>query len=151
MIRTVEHKILPFHESHIDIMAIDSADLNYVPMNEIKANLEQYEKFPNSAFTLVIDGAPIVCGGIFLLNTKVAQCWLARSKYAVNYPNIVARVVKRQLFNMAEDFELHRLQTINRDNPLHNEWCEWLGFEREGILRKFTEKGEDAIIYAKVF
>lgn len=103
------------------------------------------------AYTALHDGRILVVGGIFKFSEKTGGAWNIFSRHADAHPVAVARMMHRMFLKVAQDHGLHRLVTWNlKDMAAHHRWCEWMGFEREGVARKFDDKGRDYLQYAKV-
>ena len=90
----------------------------------------------------------IACAGMRMLFDHSAEVWLRLSKKAG--PHSV-RIIKVQMYRWIEQYNLVRLQasgpTTWTDLP---RWWEWLGMQKEGILRKYGPHGEDYFIYSWV-
>jgi hypothetical protein len=90
----------------------------------------------------------IACGGMRMLFEHSAEIWLRLSRKAG--PNAV-REIKAQMYRWIEDHHLVRLQASGPTTWTNlPRWWEWLGMQREGILRNYGPHGEDYFLYSWV-
>lgn len=102
-------------------------------------------------YTAMHDGRILVIGGIIKLSAKTGYAFTMFSSHAEKAPIPAAKLVKRMFSRMVEDMGLHRITTYNLIEAVrHHKWCEWLGFEKEGIVRKFDDEGKDYVQYGMV-
>jgi hypothetical protein len=64
------------------------------------------------------------------------------------HPHTFSRSVKNELFSLKRKYR--RIQAIAKDDEFHGRWLSWLGFKREGVLRKYNFEGEDMVIWGMV-
>ncbi len=82
----------------------------------------------------------------------VARIWALLSQKIIDeHPRSMSRRVRRGIDQLWMSRKYHRIECTVLANHLKGvEFMEWLGFEREGTMRKYTPTGEDAYLYAKV-
>lgn len=138
-----------FQIEHIDLFAWRPDDFKTYNINsEFVAALLRAEK-DGESYTAVHKGRILVIGGISRLSRKTGYAFTLFSRYADQSPISAAKTVKRMFSRMVEDMDLHRIVTYNRIGAEnHHRWCEWLGFQREGLAVKFDDEGNDYIQYA---
>lgn len=102
-------------------------------------NTQHLEALESSsvACTGIVDGVVMCCGGVSPFLNGNAEIWLIPSAYVAENPTVFARHLKKWLFAVREDLALTRMQTACLDDDLHNQWMTFLGFEKEGVLRKY--------------
>jgi RimJ/RimL family protein N-acetyltransferase len=77
--------------------------------------------------------------------------WSIISDDARRYPKQLTIVAKSFSDIVAQSLSLHRLQlTVRLDEPRALRWAEYLGFEIEGLMRKYSPDGADTYILARV-
>lgn len=102
-------------------------------------------------YTAMHDGRIMVIGGIIPTSKKTGNAFTIFSAHADRAPLAAARTVKRMFTRMMEDMGLHRITTMNLlEAERHHKWCEWLGFKREGVIRKYDDEGKDYVQYGLV-
>lgn len=101
------------------------------------------------AFTGVVDGRVVACGGIYPTNAgKTGHCWMMISEDAGRHFIAVHRAVVRAI----EVCTMQRLEaTVDCDFTEGHIWLDMLGFDCEAPrMRKYTPDGRDAALYARV-
>lgn len=102
-------------------------------------------------YTVIHEGRILAIGGIVSRTQKTGYAFTMFSKYADEFPTMLARLGKRMFRQMVESQGFHRITTYNRVGmDHHHKWCEWLGFKREGVVEKFDDEGNDYIQYGMV-
>jgi len=101
------------------------------------------------AFTGIVDGRIIACGGIVPLNNGNSEIWLIPSLWVSSVTLTFAREIRRWLDKIRHDFALNRMQTACMNDDLHNRWMAFLGFEKEGVMKKY-HNGNDYCMWSKV-
>ena len=103
------------------------------------------------AFTGVIDGEIIACGGIYPIWENVGEAWFLGTDYVNKYPIIVTKTIRKYLKDLMFNNKLHRVQAhVRSDWDRANRWIEFLGMQKEGVVRKFSPDGRDHILFSKV-
>ena len=144
-------RLIPFDVGHISLMDLrgDYIDDVFTEKNGID-HLEECARIGDS-FTLISEGRILCVGGIFPLWPGVGQVWLIPSVHGLAKPMVFVRHIKRMLNSMQETGKYHRVQAIISTQLTRGDrWIEYLGFTKEGLLRKYTPQGTDYFMYAKV-
>ncbi len=91
-------------------------------------------------------------GGVTEVWPGVARIWALFSQKLIDeHAPSLARRVQRGVSQLWMSRRYHRLEcTVLTDHEKGIEFLRWLGFEREGRMRKYTPTGEDSYLYAKV-
>lgn len=126
--------IVPFKKEHLEVMEIRPHEKALITSN---AGLLDAFQAGSIAFTGIVDGRVICCGGVSPFLMGNAEIWLIPSVYVERDPMIFARNLRKHLFNIRRDLALSRMQTSCIDDELHNRWMEFLGFTKEGHMKKF--------------
>lgn len=71
----------------------------------------------------------------------VCEVFVLATKDQSAHPIIFAKSVRKELYTLKEKYR--RIQAVARDDDFHARWLNWLGFEKEGVLKKFGLHGED--------
>lgn len=101
--------------------------------------------------TLVHEGRPIAVVGISMYWEGVAYAWAFVSPEVGKHRKSFIRGTKDLIHWAMDAFKLHRLQaTCVTDPPLFYRTLEVLGFEREGLMRRYGLDGSDHYLYAFV-
>ena len=92
----------------------------------------------------------IAVGGVFDSHPGVGNCWVLGTDDMSTYASILTRLIKEKIPEIMEAGAYSRIQcdvVAHRDTWVR--WAEYLGFQREGILRAFRD-GKDAVALAIV-
>lgn len=98
-------------------------------------------------WTGLLDSEVIGCAGI-------AECWPGRAEawtlLAVDAFEVF-RHIHRTVRRVLADSPWHRVEMkVDADHSAAIRWAEHLGFEREGLMRKYTADQRDVFLYARV-
>ena len=103
------------------------------------------------AYSIIQDGHLILSAGVYRVWDGVGEAWLLPSHRLLKKPAAAVRTVRRFLDDIAEQNNFVRVQaTTHRQFERGRRFLEWLGFEREGVLRNYGPDGSDHIIYARI-
>lgn len=94
------------------------------------------------------DGLTIACGGIFMSHHGVGNAWVFGTDDIKAHAKDLTRAIKDMLPQIMNDLNLNRVQAdVLVEKPSWVRWAEYIGFEKEGVLRQFRE-GKDAYVMA---
>lgn len=114
---------------------------------------KNYVRAPNSiAYTLLSPtGQPIAVAGGFFLYGKVMEIWTIVDKSVIKIPKYYSKAMKFLLEKMFSVLKVDRMQVhIKASEKWALSWAKFLGFEKEGLLRKYGSEGVDYYLFAKV-
>lgn len=138
------NEILPFMPEHVDLMDLRD-DCN---IKDYKNRIQALTTIGLS-FTFVKDNEIIFCAGIITPHAKVAECWTLMSKDFDEHGMFAARSIKGFL-DWVQPF-YHRFQmSVKEDFPEAQKFAEFLGFKKEGLMRKFDTEGNDYWLYSRI-
>lgn len=138
------YKIVPFKKEHLDCMEVRSHE-DYILKTGVINSLED-----GVAFTGIIDGRIIACGGVVPYKHGVGELWQIPSIYVADHALVYARYIKEWVEEMKEVFGLHRMETLCQTDELHSKWMKFIGFESEGVKKKFFD-GQDYEMWGKTW
>ena len=123
--------------------------LDYELGREGRWNLVEH---PNiDAFTLEDDEEILAVGGAHILWPGVAEAWVLVSPSGKKHGRLFARYAKRRFEGMLKENDIKRMQaTIHATDESGMRFVEWLGFEKEGLMRKYGLQGEDYVRVARI-
>lgn len=143
-------KIVPFKIEHIDLMDIREHELMGVfTLKNLKQRLLAIEKI-TTAGTIVYEGRILGVMGSLELWPGVCEVWVIPSTHIKRYSLIFAKTIKKNLKNIEEVFEYHRVQVTALDDELHARWLTFLGFKKEGILEKYTFQQQNFAMWSRI-
>jgi hypothetical protein len=100
--------------------------------------------------SIVADGEVMACGGIGLAWPGVAEAWMTLSPEGAQKPHVLLEI-RKQVREWIETYHLWRLQASAMCAwPKAARFLEWLGMQKEGVLRRMAPDGADMVLYAWV-
>lgn len=106
--------------------------------------------YPEPAYTAVCRGRKIAAAGIVRFYTGVGEAWVAVTKYSKDYIGLPG-AIKDLLEYLQTKHNFWRVQApVKVDNPVTRRLVRWLGFQEEGVLRKYSPDGTDCYMYGRV-
>ena len=124
------------------------ADRHYINVDGDAKNLVQ----DHLAFTGIINDKPIFAAGMKMVWGQVAQGWVIATSEMWKHPLGVAKAIKKDFARVAKENNITRVQSaIRKDFKEGQRFAEWLGLEKEGLMRKWGFDGSDQYMYARLF
>lgn len=104
-----------------------------------------------NGYTLFEEDVVLGIGGVHNIWENVGEAWLLLGREAFDKPKTVARHTVHMFDHMQEEHKYQRIQaSISVKDTKAKRFAEWLGFENEGIMRKYGPDGSDYYRYARV-
>ena len=105
-----------------------------------------------NAYTMFVNGIPVFAIGIVILWDGVAEGWVIATNEMWKHPLGVAKAIKKDFARVAKENNITRVQSaIRKDFSEGQRFAEWLGLEKEGLMRKWGFDGSDQYMYARLF
>ena len=147
--------IVPYKKEHGQIILsyqmnhkILEADRHFINIEGDAKNLEQ----DHLAFTGMVNDKPIFAAGMKMIWGQVAEGWVIATSEMWNHPLGVAKAIKKDFARVAKEHNIKRVQTgIRKDFKEGIRFAEWLGLEREGLMKNWGFDGSDQYLYARIF
>ena len=137
-------KIRPY--THNDVYDID---LDYHFGAESRAGLLSHHNI--IGFTVEDSGTVLAVGGVHVMWFGAGEGWVLVSPEALAVPTSFARYTKRAFDSILQETELRRVQaSIHIDDDRAYKFARWLGFEDEGVMRKYGVDGDDYYRMARI-
>lgn len=144
--------IVPFEPWHIKAMKGREFENSLISL--YKDNLDyllyNYANF-GIAYTGIVDDKIIGSGGVLKLWDGVGEAWVFSSIYFEENKRQVYTQVKKFLQLIIDNADYHRIQaSIKCDYDVAVRFIEKLGFEREGLMKKYGMDKSDYYRYSRV-
>ena len=124
------------------------ADRHYINVDGDARNLVQ----DHLAFTGIVNDNPIFAAGMKMIWGQVAEGWVIATSEMWKHPLGVAKAIKKDFARVARENNITRVQSaIRKDFSEGQRFAEWLGLEKEGLMRKWGFDGSDQYMYARLF
>ena len=95
------------------------------------------------------DGRILGCAGLMVQAPWVADGWMLPTPLIGQYPIAFHKLVKDSFGILVKSLGLRRVQVaVDASMPRRCVWIERMGFQREGLMRRFGSLGEDMYLYA---
>jgi RimJ/RimL family protein N-acetyltransferase len=122
------------------------------PHTELPPNAVIHFGKPNVfGWTALHDNEIVGVAGIVKLWRGVGEAWFMLSKKGAKMPYRVANCADQMFDEVMVGQNLHRMQaSVSTLDPKAVRFARWIGFEPEGIMKKYGEKGEDFFRMARV-
>ena len=103
------------------------------------------------AYTIVIDDEIVFCGGVVKIGWNRGEAWTLMSSLFYKYPKTCFKICRNQLNDVIQKHGLKRVQALV-DPSLYGgvRFMEHLGFQQEGLLRKYGPKNEDMWMMGRI-
>lgn len=145
----INAKTIPFKVEHLEVMDIRDYELQTTfQLQNVQAGLKILEQ-SKTAGTIFYDGRVIAIMGLQELWPGVCELWVFPSKYLKAYAIPFARTIRKAITSGILS-GYHRVQIQALDDDLHNRWIKFLGFEKEGTLRRYDKFGNDYNMWSRV-
>lgn len=136
---------LPEHKDLIKLRKFDNLAFVY-------DSLDAYAEYGQSFSLLDNNNLVIAMGGIVAKWPGVGIAWIAAQEELNPYRFIFAKNVKKELNRIAFEVGYHRIETtVRTDFPEAVKFIEWLGFDKEGLLKQGLPGKVDCYSYAKLY
>lgn len=142
-------EIRAYHPSHLE--GIEVRDFEAREIDLIKGYRAQLVNLPD-VYTLLMHGEVVIIGGIHVQWPGVAEGFLITTPLVEKYVKSFHKAMIRVIEVLRQRRKLRRLQTVvNVKHEVSHGWIQHLGFEPEGIMRKYGPDGSDYVRYARVW
>ena len=138
--------LIPFAKKHL------------ASMNPKRGEAEEIACMPGIADRLSNMGAKTVlsASGDIVLGVMgatsilpgVCEVFVLATEDQKRHPLTFAKSVREELYTLKEKYR--RIQAVALNDDFHTRWLSWLGFEKEGTLRKFGLHGEDMAMWSLI-
>lgn len=147
-----EVKLVPFDPHHVQVMDIRDFELkSSFALDDIYERLKEVLKGPGEAGTFIYEGRILCCAGFKIIWPGVIEGWIIPSIYIKDAPVSFAKYMRRYVESVAKTFNCHRFQTASPDDAFHERWMNWMGFQKEGVMRKYTHDQKNYGLYSRLF
>tara|TARA_B110000503_G_scaffold114183_1_gene171556 strand:- start:84 stop:530 length:447 start_codon:yes stop_codon:yes gene_type:complete len=143
--------IVPFEQDHADYILSQQLNANEL---YLKPEHKKYAKFVENigmSFTGLANGKPIAAGGIYILWDGVAEGWVMATSEIWQHKIYFALQFKKRTEILLKSTKIKRLQTsVKADFDLGQKFAEFLGLEKEGLMKNYGPDGADYYRYARI-
>ena len=143
--------IIPFKTEHAQYILSQQLNAKELYLRPEHRKYALYLEQVGLSFTALINNKPIAAGGIFVLWDGVAEGWVMATSEIWKHSIVMAKHFKKKTDVLIETTNIKRLQTtVKADFKLGQRFAQWLGFEKEGLMKYYGPDGSDYIRYARI-
>jgi hypothetical protein len=144
--------IIPFSIKHVLLMSLREHEQHCMSANEEYLDNIMSMARLGDAVTVVTDAGDIVaCLGAYPYWPGMIEMWAVTGELCDKYPIAFDRAALDYIETVERIYEPHRIQAnVDAGYSANMKWMEHLGFESEGLMRKFSVDGRDYVRYAKI-
>ena len=104
------------------------------------------------SYTLLFNNNPVIAGGIIPIWSGVCEGWVMSSSRVFDHKIKAASAIKKRLDYLCINNNIRRLQTcVKEEFTTGVRFAEWLGLEKEGLMRKYGLDGTNYWRMAKIY
>jgi hypothetical protein len=141
-------KVIPYQPGHIDFMVLRDC-FSGEGVEEALREMRTTDYLEMR--TVVINNMPAAIVGVYNPRDGYATTFAAITDLIQSEPIAFHKTVIALLGEQILKRKLRRVEiTVKHDFEQGKKWAESLGFEQEGLLRKYGPNGEDYFMYARV-
>lgn len=150
MAKPITIKVIDFHPSHFALMDTDEYELHHLTsLTDSAAQIQSLADCSVQSGTFLYEGRILCCCGFIRLWAGVVEGWILPSVYIDTHPISYARKIRQYLDSIMETFNCHRIQSTAINDERHRRWMEFLGFNVEGKMVRYTADKRDFLMYAR--
>jgi len=147
---TIEFKSIPFEPGHADDL-ISQAETNEAEKKFLLGGHLHNLATLGHSVSVVRNGHLLGAGGIVPIWDGLGEAWVLPSAAVKNHKKTFVRLIRENMERLSDELAFRRVQaTARADAPKALRFLEFLGFEREGLLRAYGPDGSDHILFAKI-
>ena len=148
---TTSYKLVPVVAEHADDLWERDNSLATAERGSMKKEYIVNMARLGRSFSLLTNGTLIASGGLFKIWDGMAEAWFIPSELIKPHRRQVVKQLRDHIDQLSVENDYRRLQATSRsDFSAGQRFLEFLGFEREGLLRKYGPDGADHYLYARV-
>lgn len=141
-------RAIPYKPGHLD--CIEAKEV-FESEEAIATRIAQISPLPGVHIETILFGRiPVAIMGLNHMRDGVAEVWTVISERAKEHPMSFHRAVLGRLHAYEKKMKLVRMSmTVREDFEEGIRWAELLGFEREGLMKRFGPNGQNHFLYAR--
>ena len=145
------YKVVDFVPEHADDLQSRPDVHKLSEIGAVKNDAIKQMAVPGQAISLLTNGHLIASGGIYPIWSGFAEAWFLSSGMVAKHKRPVIVTVKNHIDAMIIEHGYKRLQaTAREDWKVAQRFLEFLGFEREGLMRNYGPDNSDHFLYARI-
>lgn len=145
-------EILQFHPAHVEVAELtDHEAKNFARIPGAFQKMGELNQKSIQAVTVMRDGRIMLMCGFIQIWPGVVEAWLIPTIRAEENPFEFCKAIRKFLDESARVMAIRRMQATAIADERHIKFMEFLGFEREGLFKEYSDAKEDFIPWARHF
>jgi RimJ/RimL family protein N-acetyltransferase len=143
-------KCIPYKPGHLDLLTIKEIHSSEAEGMEARVNATAAMPCSHTQ-TIIAEGRPIALVGLTVFRPRVAEVWAVMGEEIRLYPIAATRTVRKLVDTYERQLGLQRMQMmVKEDHPEAQRFAELMGFEKEGVFRKYGHDQANYGMFARV-
>lgn len=139
--------IVPFKPEHLTLIDMQEQQITARDILRDQPGLAGMLRSSGDAYTVLVDGQPIICAGLLNVGDGRAHAWALFAQHSGRYFVKLIRYIGRYL----DTVSFRRIEaTVDVRFFAAIRLANILGFEREGVMKAYGRDGGDHYLYARV-
>lgn len=141
-------KLVPAHPAHFDLLDLREQEHESFALDpQSGVNIESLINISISS-TMMYNGVVLAILGFYQLFPGVLNVWILPSTHIHDNTFRYLRSVRKYVESLKRDIPCHRIQSLAISDEMHDRWMSFLGFEKEGVLKKYSADKVDYTYWA---
>ena len=145
--------LIEYQDSHLDMINLRRAEgIDYRVDRSVIQMMIKHTGGDGLVMTIEKDGVILGIAGYYPIWVKGLEVWVipAEEAFSPMFRISYIKAVKTLLQNVIKVIAPVRIQLTAIADETHDRWCSWLGFTKEGTMRKFSPSGATYNLWARV-
>lgn len=142
---------MPYAPSHSQRISVQSEDVLVVAQGEDIHKMVNAQAQMGPTVTVFLNLEPVAVFGFVRIWHGVVEAWMVPDEKLRSIPMTLTRIGKKVMDIAMISMGLHRIQlTIRTTDKRAENWAYAIGFDCEGLMRKYGADGVDYLLMARI-
>jgi hypothetical protein len=139
--------VVPFKPEHLYRVPIQAAQIGAAKLINDNPRYGETLAVGGDAYTVLVDGEPVLCAGVLRLEDGRGWVWALFAQHSGKYFVRLCRYMQRYL----QCCNIRRIEAAIDCNFKEGvRLAEMMGFQKEGVMRKYGANGEDYFMMGRI-
>tara|TARA_R110000765_G_scaffold107257_5_gene198033 strand:+ start:201 stop:665 length:465 start_codon:yes stop_codon:yes gene_type:complete len=147
---TTDFKTIPFEPGHAADL-ISQADVGEAEKKFLFGGHIHNLALLGHSVSVIRNGHLLGSGGIFPVWDGMGEAWVLPAANVKKNKKVFVKLIRENMERLSDEYGFRRIQaTARADAPIAQRFLEFLGFEREGLLRAYGPDGANHVLFSKI-
>ena len=137
-------EVIPFAAGHFDLIKVMDRDMQQIGVEKLLWIAQA-----GDCSTIFIEGRVVAIIGQFEHWPGVFEIFMIPSIYVPLYIKSFLPLIRYYLQALFDNLGAHRIQSTAWDTPELERWMQFIGFEKEGTLKMYTQDKQNYCMWAR--